>query len=462
MIREKTEALPPLKYNWCDLHGQTGETVGAGTVEEYFEFGRHFSFLDGITPQGNDLQLTSASWELIKKVTEAAYRPGEYVTFPGYEWSGTTTMGGDYNVIYFEDNPPLYRSTGWLAGNPFEEVSPLPKLYEKLKNHRAIAMAHIGGRPASLEHWDPDVTPLVEIHSAWGTFEWVYEKCFEKGFKIGFSCNSDDHKTRPGASYPGAGVFGTLGGLTCLLSADKTREGFWNAIKNRHCYGTTGQRIIVETDLNNKIIGDDVTAKQGVIRLQAVGTSPIVRVDLFRKAEVLTSIFPLAGKSQQKVLLRFGGARVYGRARIVSWKGKVKTFGNNLKNVSFHGTFNPEHGIIRSGKNEAEFVCNTSGNSMNLVLDLEHGLQGDIGFESNVCELKINVQELTEKPQNFFQAKIDRFVEASSIGSENPSLTLNTEFSLDFRGDRETPYFLRILQLDEGKAWTSPWYVTEE
>ncbi len=185
-------------------------------------------------------------------------------------------------------------------------------------------------------------------------------------------------------------------------------------------------------------------------------------MDLFRKAEVLTSIFPLAGKSQQKVLIRFGGARVYGRARIVSWKGKVKTQGNYLKNVSFHGTFNPDHGIIHDGKNEAEFVCNTSGNSMNMVLDFEYGLQGEIGFESNVCEFKINLKDLTGEPQNFYQAKIDQFAEAFLIGCENPSTILNTEFSLDFQGDQEIPYFLRILQLDEGKAWTSPWYVTEE
>ncbi|MCP4400556.1 MAG: hypothetical protein GY801_25055 [bacterium] len=45
-------------------------------------------------------------------------------------------------------------------------------------------------------------------------------------------------------------------------------------------------------------------------------------------------------------------------------------------------------------------------------LPAEYGLQGEIGFESNVCALKINLQKLTEEPQNFFQAKIDRFVGA--------------------------------------------------
>ncbi len=462
ILKEKTEELPLLRHNWCDLHGQTGETVGAGTVEDYFEFGRHFGFLDGITPQGNDLQLTPESWALIKKATEDAYSPGEYVTFPGYEWSGTTTMGGDYNVIYFEEDPPLYRSTGWLAGNPFEEVSPLPKLYEKLRNHRAIAMAHIGGRPASLEHWDPEVAPLVEIHSAWGTFEWVYKKCFEKGFKIGFACNSDDHKTRPGASYPGAGVFGTLGGLTCILSAEKTREGFWKAMVNRNCYGTTGQRIIVETNLNGKIIGEDVQADKGHFTIKAVGTTPIIRLDLMRKAEILKSFFPNTKKSRQKVMIRFGGARVYGRARNVAWSGKIKVAGNTIKKADFHGTFNPDHGITAQSESEAEFICSTSGNSMNLILDLNEGLVGEISFESNVCGFKIDVSELTRDPKTFFQSEVDRFAEAFLISADNLSNELSAEFTFDFKGNQDTPYFIRVLQLDEGKAWTSPWYVTEK
>ena len=31
-------------------------------------------------------------------------------------------MGGDHNVIFHEPDPPLYRCSGWLDGNPFEET----------------------------------------------------------------------------------------------------------------------------------------------------------------------------------------------------------------------------------------------------------------------------------------------------------------------------------------------------
>ncbi len=53
----------------------------------------------------------------------------------------------------------------------------------------------------------------MEIHSAWGTFEWLLTDGFPLGHRSGVVCNSDGHKGRPGASYPGAATFGAYGGL---------------------------------------------------------------------------------------------------------------------------------------------------------------------------------------------------------------------------------------------------------
>ncbi|MEM9736970.1 MAG: DUF3604 domain-containing protein, partial [Pseudomonadota bacterium] len=54
---------------WGDLHGQSGETVGIGTIEEYMHFARDLAFLDVCGHQGNDFQITNAFWEKINQVT---------------------------------------------------------------------------------------------------------------------------------------------------------------------------------------------------------------------------------------------------------------------------------------------------------------------------------------------------------------------------------------------------------
>ena len=63
---------------------------------------------------------------------------------------------------------------------------------------------------------------------------------FEEGYRVGIVGNSDGHKGRPGASYPGSSLFGAIGGLTCFLSKNLSREGIIDSINKRHHYATSG------------------------------------------------------------------------------------------------------------------------------------------------------------------------------------------------------------------------------
>jgi len=83
---------------WGDLHGQTGETVGSGTIEEYLKFGREQAALDYISHAANAFQVTIPIWKNTQKAIKEFHEPSRYVTFLGYEWSGVTSAGGDHNV----------------------------------------------------------------------------------------------------------------------------------------------------------------------------------------------------------------------------------------------------------------------------------------------------------------------------------------------------------------------------
>ena len=456
---------PANRFFWGDFHGQTGETIGSGTVEDYFAFGRHFGFLDGSCHQGNDFQIDADIWKRIVAAGNDTYVPGEFVTFNGFEWSGNTPMGGDHNVLYNEQNPPLYRSTGWLAkdGGKMEEVAPLAKLYEALKKHDAMTIPHIGGRPAELEITDPEVERLVELHSAWGTFEWVYKRAFAKGFKVGFVCNSDGHKGRPGASYPGGATFGTLGGLTCVLAPEKTRDAFWEALRSRRCYGTTGQRIFVDVASGEHPMGSDITVSGPFpVAGRVVGTAPILGVDLMRETEVLETLAPeaSAGGGEETVIIRLGGSRVYGRARIVEWSGKLRVEGNAIADAGMHGLFNPEQGIKSVGEQEVGFYFISSGNSLNFCLKLKEGRSGTLHFASAPYSFSLPLAELTAQPRRLFEAPIDQFLEVFALPLESLPRQVELNFTAPPPATPQVPYFVRVRQLDEAKAWTSPFYVT--
>ncbi|MFO7544121.1 MAG: DUF3604 domain-containing protein [Trueperaceae bacterium] len=452
-------SVPRLRYHWCDIHGQTGETVGAGTIEEYFRFGRHYAFLDGSVHQGNDFQIGLPLWEHIKGVSDAAYEPGAFVTFAGYEWSGTEAMGGDHNVIYHEPDGPIYRSSGWLDGNPYEENAPLPRLYEALRGHRAMTVAHVGGRPASFTTTDPDIEPLWEIHSAWGTFEWVYQEAFDRGFKIGFVANSDGHKCRPGASFPGAGIFGTLGGLTCVLSETTDRDGFWEALKARRTYATSGSRIVVRTSANDAAVGSDVTAKHLRVPVEVLGTAPIERVELLRGTDVVARHVPAEEAVPDTLIVRFGGARVKGRARMVRWRGAVTVEGNEILDADMHGLFSPSYGIESRDPSRVAFHCVTTGNVVNLALSLKSGMTGVIRFEAGDASFDIDLADVGRDPLRLHEAPLDQRVEVFAVDRKSLSVSTSSLFEIDVDHEDEQPYFVRVTQLDEGKAWTSPFYV---
>jgi hypothetical protein len=59
---------------WGDLHGQTRATVGTGTIDEYFAFGRDVALLDMMSHQANDFQVTEEEWRRLKGEIERITR----------------------------------------------------------------------------------------------------------------------------------------------------------------------------------------------------------------------------------------------------------------------------------------------------------------------------------------------------------------------------------------------------
>ena len=115
-------------------------------------------------------------------------------------------------------------------------------LFEKLRGKDCVVVAHVGGRYADIKFAHDPMETAVEVHSAWGTFEWIVRDAFEKGYRVGIVANSDGHKGRPGACYPGASFFGSYGGLTCFLAERLDRDAIFECMRRRRHYATTGNR----------------------------------------------------------------------------------------------------------------------------------------------------------------------------------------------------------------------------
>ena len=236
--RQVAEAGPlairegPIAGFWGDLHGQTGETVGINSIESYFDFARNLAFLDVTSHQGNDFQINAAFWAHLNAQTAEWNEPGRFTTLPGYEWSGNTAIGGDHNVFFRDEGRAIRRCSHALLEDRTEmasDANTLTDLFAALQEEDCVVYAHVGGRYANIHYdHDPRLETAVEMHSCWGTFEWVLTDGFPLGRRVGVVCNSDDHKGRPGASYPGALTFGAYGGLTCFLVERNDRDSIFS------------------------------------------------------------------------------------------------------------------------------------------------------------------------------------------------------------------------------------------
>src|SRR6478609_9867763 len=244
-IVEQAELLP----FWGDLHGQSEETIGTNSARELIEFARDRAFVDIMSHQANDFQITTPFWNELNALTKAYNRDGQFVIFPGYEWSGNTGLGGDRNVMFMNEGEQIHRSSHALVYDHADlasDVNSADQLFVALKDKDCLVFAHIGGRYADIRMaHDARIERSVEVHSDWGTFEWLLQDALEQGYRVGILANSDGHKGRHGASHPGASLFGAYGGLSCLLANDLTRAGLFDALRRRHHYATTGCRLML-------------------------------------------------------------------------------------------------------------------------------------------------------------------------------------------------------------------------
>ncbi len=463
---------PSLKRFWGDLHAQTETTIGTGSDEEYFRFGRDLGRLDFTSHQGNDFQVTDESWRKLQQTVRQFHEDGRFVVFPGYEWSANTTAGGDRNVIYRSEDAPIFRSSHWQVPEvPEDERSPAHPasvLFDRLHRHvgsvDAIVAAHVGGRYADVRRYhDADLCRLVEVVSCWGVFEWLLWDALQAGQTVGVVCNSDGHKGRPGAEGPGAGEFGIAGGLTCVLAAELTRDAVFAALRERRCYGTTGPRIDLSFEIDGRPMGavfeadGDVTARASV---KAAG--PVESLTLMRGREPLASVRPPAFDdvtTSRRIRLRWKGARIRGRGRRVRWSGAIRTEGARILSARTFAFDSAADGIAEQTDHEVRFQSQTTGDADGIDLWLDQTERGGVVFDSPVGRCQVAFDELRpERSWDF--GGIDMQVSVRRYPEQVTTRELCLTAPLSPPSGRQTPYLVKVVQVDGNQAWSSPVYVS--
>lgn len=460
---------------WADFHGQTGETVGCGSIDGYFAFARDVGLLDIAAHQGNDFQITDDFWAKINAVAASFYQPGSFVTFPGYEWSGNTPLGGDRNVYFVSEGGQITRSSrDLLPGQEsvHRDSRSASALFSNLRNQdgaQSFVFAHVGGRYADLSAHDEAIELAVEVHSAWGTFEWLVDDAMRRGLRVGICANSDGHTCRPGASYPGARQFGSLGGLTCVLARALNRETIVEALKARRFYATTGNRCLITADLTTV---DGRTALMGGViaigtdapqmRVRVVGTGPIETVQVRNGVDVIATLRPYgADDLGSRLKVTWSGAEVRGRDRQARWDGELRLIGNAFLEATPINFWNANQPLIQTGNRLLEWQSTTTGGVAGVILRVKNPDTGILALDTAQRRIECEIATLGLEPRKFGCGGLRKEISICRL----PDQTVATEFAFsltlhDLRcGDN--PLYVRVTQKDGHMAWTSPIYAVQ-
>jgi hypothetical protein len=482
--------VAPLRHFWGDLHGQSGETVGTNPAESYFRYARDKAFIDIVGHQGNDFQITDEFWAELNRLTETFDQPGAFVCVPGYEWSGNTGLGGDRNVFYRNEGRPIRRSSRILVnrtGGDGLDCYTARELFQALQGEDAIVIAHVGGRYADIGYaHDERLERAVEVHSTWGTFEWLLHDAFERGYRVGVVCHSDDHKGRPGATRPGASTFGAIGGLTCYLMSELTRDALFASLRRRRHYGTTGTRLFMdvrgtfaapvplflddprlgpaeEHEIQEALMGDIVRPGAIPMRLVAevIGTAPIERVDVMHGARVTETVRPYtAADLGRRVRVLWMGAEYRGRGRETQWEGRLTLSGNRVQRFEPVNFLNPERQVRETLEGTSlAWSSVTTGNLAGIDLWLEEAAAGNLLVDTNVTSAEIDLSMLSDGAATWDGGGLGRMLKIYRLPEVDWSRSVSLQHTVQFSGSSDLPVYVRVTQADGHQAWSSPIYL---
>jgi hypothetical protein len=325
----------------------------------------------------------------------------------------------------------------------------------------------------------------VEVHSAWGTFEWLLFDAFELGYRVGVVCNSDDHKGRPGASHPGASIFGAYGGLTCLYLEALTRESIWRCLKARHHYGTTGDRLhlaveahfdddALRYDIDPKVdasargtptrtamMGDIVGTRQAsariVVRIDAA--VPIERVDLRCGSHTLATLRPYSQTDLgRRIRVVWEGAEYRGRGRMTTWDGNLAVTGNRIEAFAPINFWHLDKALERTQAGLA-WQSVTTGNFAGADILLDDADAGSLTIATPHVNTTLPVSEIGFDDTVFDAGGLERRMRVFRLPDVNAARSFSFERIVEIAPDGDTPIYVRVTLENGHQAWSSPIYL---
>lgn len=300
---------------WGTLHGESERFDSAENIENclrHFRDEKSLNFFGCSVPEAIE-ETSNEIWKKINEQVSEFDEDDRFCALLGQQYSGEPHTEGVHIFIYNKEDRPLIRRKDARSSS----LKKAHKLFAPKEVLSIPSFTMSSSHPYDFSEFLQEHERIAEIYNAWGCSEktakegntfpiaspakkGVHEaaegsllKALMKNKRVGFVAGGLDDRS----------VFASLydtdqkqysPGLTGVLCDRLTRQHIFDALYNRHCYATTGERIVLGLFLAGYPMGSELSTstKPGLhinrhLSGYVAGTAPLKKIELIRNGEVI-------------------------------------------------------------------------------------------------------------------------------------------------------------------------------
>lgn len=303
---------------WGLLHGESERLDSTENIESclrHFRDDKSMNFFAVSSFESQD-ETSNEMWKIITQNAAEFDEADRFVTYLGCQWYGSSPQEGLRQLIFTKDNKQILRKKDPKYGS-------LKKIYKTLTPKELISVPSFTmgkGFDFNFDEFNPEFERVVEIYNAWGSSECTkkegntrpimshgkkgitesaegsIQKALQRNCRFGFVAGGLDDRGIYADFYEGDQEQYSPG-LTAIIANEHSRSALAEALYNRSCYATTGERIIVGLYLAGSPMGSELSTanKPGLMINRhlsgyVAGTSKIKSIEIIRNGKVIHTL----------------------------------------------------------------------------------------------------------------------------------------------------------------------------
>lgn len=300
---------------WGQLHGESERIDSTENIENclrHFRDDRAANFY-GVSPFESQEETSNEMWKLITQNVAEFDEADRFTTFLGTQWVGEPKQEGARHFIFTKENKQILRKKDPKYGS-------LSKIYKCFSPKEMISIPTFTmgkGFEFDFKEFNPEFERVVEIYNAWGSSECSkkegnprsigptgkngiqesaegsIQKALNQNCRFGFVAGGLDDRGIYSDFFDSDQIQYSPG-LTAIIAIEHSRSSLAEALHNRSCYATTGERIILGLSLAGMPMGTEAnTGTKPGLRVNrhlsgyAAGTTKIKTLEIIRNGKVI-------------------------------------------------------------------------------------------------------------------------------------------------------------------------------